>query len=196
MFLEVPPAVDCERPVGAAVGRCCLPKPQQRCQAADVQNSSRQGCALTGDLRSVHFPAELAAPLAVCMLRWLPKEGTGRASIQLRRFRGAKAGRKNTNFDICCSLQVSLIIAWRDVKVHRHNPELEHPMAASPPVPPLSHRQEWQTRIWHTRKSWFSLLSRRECAVIQPQAAISGTRGREGGNSSLGKECCSVGQWF
>lgn len=72
---------------------------------------------------SVHFPAELAAAPAVCMLRWLSKEGTGRALIQLRRFRGVKAGRKITNFDICCSLQVSLIIAWRDVKVHRHDSE-------------------------------------------------------------------------
>lgn len=145
---------------------------------------------------SVHFPAELAAAPAVCMLRWLSKEGTGRALIQLRRFRGVKAGRKITNFDICCSLQVSLIIAWRDVKVHRHDPELQHTMAALPPVPPLSHRQEWQNHFWHTRKSWFLLLSRREHAVIQPRAAISRTCGREGGNSSLGKECCSVGQWF
>lgn len=74
--------------------------------------------------RSVHFPSELAAAPAVCMLRWLSKEGIGRALIQLRRFRGAKAGRKITNFDICCSLQVSLIIAWQDVKVHRHDPDL------------------------------------------------------------------------
>lgn len=49
-FSEAPLAVDCEWPAGAAVGCCCLPKPQQHCRAADVQNSSRQGCALTGDL--------------------------------------------------------------------------------------------------------------------------------------------------
>lgn len=73
--------------------------------------------------RSVHFPAELAAACAVCMLRWLSKEGTGRALIQSRRFRGAKAGRKITNFDTRCSLQVSPIITWQDVKVHRHDPE-------------------------------------------------------------------------
>lgn len=74
----------------------------QTCRTAHAKAAHSQVIS-----RSVHFPVELAAAPAVCMLRWLSKEGTGRALIQLRRFQGAKAGRKITNFDICSSLQVS-----------------------------------------------------------------------------------------
>lgn len=77
MFLEAPLAVDCKGPVGAAVGCCCLPKPQQHCQAADVQNSSHQGCALTGDLSVCTFSSragscscDVHASLAIQRRNW------------------------------------------------------------------------------------------------------------------------------
>lgn len=77
MFSEAPLAVDCEWPAGAAVGCCCFPKPQQHCRAADVQNSSRQGCALTGDLLVCTFSSRAGscscsvhASLAVQRRNW------------------------------------------------------------------------------------------------------------------------------
>lgn len=145
---------------------------------------------------SVHFPAELAAARAACMLRWLSKEGTGWALIQLRRFQGAKAGRKITNFDICCSLQVSPVIAWQDVKVHRHDPEPD---------------TRWLLRLpshpFHTGRSGKPISgipgNPGSCCyhadVRQPRAATSRTcgkeAGREGGRgkSSLGKSAAAPG---
>lgn len=145
---------------------------------------------------SVHFPAELAAARAACMLRWLSKEGTGWALIQLRRFQGAKAGRKITNFDICCSLQVSPVIAWQDVKVHRHDPEPDTRWLLRLPSHPFQTGRSGKPISGIPGNPGSCCY---HADVRQPRAATSRTcgkeAGREGGRgkSSLGKSAAAPG---